>query len=293
MPSADVRMLVPQVAARCRSAPRGDGRRRPGAADCLRERRRHAAGAGGGEAARDLGPAGHRRQPRPARPPAAGRGRRARPARRAGGGGGGLDRHPRAGRHPPAAAGPARPRHRPRLARARLCRRGGRGHRSAGQPAAGAQGLGAQPGDRSQGRGPARPRRPAPVRAPRRPGGRAGRLHCRAAGRRRAAAAQSRRVAARRRRLPGRGPGAALVRHRHGPLRAGSRPPLLGRGGRPCPQPAGRRVGGHASPSVPFEVNFNNAELQVDSKRYAEGQRGGSSRTPACRPATCGRSACG
>ena len=31
---------------------------------------------------------------------------------------------------------------------------------------------------------------------------------------------------------------------------------------------------GTASPSVPFEVNFNNTELQVDSKRYAEGQRG-------------------
>ena len=126
----------------------------------------------------------------------------------------------------------------------------------------------------------------------RRPGRHAGGVHGGAAGRGRPAAAQPRRVAARRRWLPPRRPGGAVVRHRHGPLRAGTRRPVLGPGARAGPRHARRGVGRHglAERAVRVQLQQPGAAASTPAPTRKD-NAARSSRTAPSRRATSKRSA--
>ena len=103
-------------------------------------------------------------------------------------------------------------------------------HRRARRIAARAQGVGAQPRERSSRRSAGRKARPPPLRAARRAGRQPGRVDRGAAGGRGLVAAQPRRFAARRRRIRSEGSCRDLARSRHGALQPGAQRRVLAPG---------------------------------------------------------------
>ena len=179
----------------------------------------------------------------------------------------------------------------PRPARAGLRRGGGRGHGTAGGTAARSQGQLAQPRGRPARRRAGGARGGPPLGPARRARRGPGVAHRGAAGDGRPAVAEPRRLAAGRRRLPHRESRGAVVRHRHGalPARQG-RAVLAGRRGA-CRRDARRVSVATASPTIPFEFSFSQNELRIDNRSYRRARAARSSRTARCPPATSTRSA--
>ena len=80
----------------------------------------------------------------------------------------------------------------------------------------------------------------------------------------------------------------AVVRHRHGALPAREGRAVLDRGAGARAAMPGVQSAATSSPTVPFEFNFNQQDLRIDNRTYAEGADGRDHREPSpSRPATC------
>ena len=169
-----------------------------------------------------------------------------------------------------------------------------RAHRRPRRPAARAQGVGAEPGQRSPRRSAGGPGRPPPLRDARRAGRDPGGVDGGAARRGRPAAAQPWRVAARRRRIRSARPRRDLARYRHGALQPGTQRRVLARSAGARPR-AARRAVGRTRRSRRCRSRSISARRRCASTAAptAKDSAARSSRTPRSRRTISTRSACG